>query len=200
MEKTYKKYKLILIALCILVFILVLGVGIYQAFKKDKEESKYSEELTKLINTKMELKDLREISYSCSGDMLGNLYDISLNLKTKVVTLRNSNEHSDPIDVYEYSVTDDDIKGLTSKVKEYNLAAWSKQPYDDSYFVYDACSPNIQLTYFDEKEDSYDDTYNISFYFKLPDDARTILEEIRTDIQNLANDGNLIVNYQEGRE
>ena len=176
------KKKIFIPIICFVVLILLIIFLCLFVFQK-KESKKPKKDYGTLI----------EISYSCSGDMLGNIYEVDVSIPYKEVTIKESNAHNDPITESRYRLTDtktlDEIEKI---IKAYDLPSLDNSPIDDEYFVYDACSPNISLKYRVGRRSYDNEYYNISFYAKMSDTERKELGILEKNIYKLINSDNLL--------
>lgn len=180
-----------IIGIFLIVCIILININ------RDDNNGKYSRELNKIINKKMKYDKLLTIHYNKSGDKIGSLKEIIIDIDNKTLKYQYRDAHYSPNNVEIYSITDDDINLLNNKIIEYNLPAWSKLKLSD-IIVYDASSENIQLTYDNKKVGGDSLTfYNISFDYIIPSDGYQVLNEFRDDLFNLIRIDNLINSYQE---
>ena len=102
----------------IYLIIIVIAVASLTAFVVIKKGcfSRYSKELNKIINKKTDSGELISISYSCSGDMLGNISSSTLTMETKLLLVKERVVHSDPLTTATYKVSDKDVKEIKDTV------------------------------------------------------------------------------------
>lgn len=164
---------------------------------KEDSTGPYSKELNKIINKKIKYDKLIKIDYDKSGDMIGSLESIRIDITKKELTYRHSSAHYEPISVEVYKISDDDINDLNNKIKEYNLPAWSKLKKSDMV-VYDAASESIKLNY---KNSTIGGDkivwYTISFDSKIPLDGYPLLRNFKDLMYQLIKSNNLIKEYIE---
>ena len=148
------KRKIILI-LSIIIFISLLILIYYKYIKKADNEEK-----------NVNYGDLIEVSYSCSGNMLGNVYNIKLEEKIEI-----------------------DKNEITGKN---NIASLDDGIIDETLFVYDDCSPNLKLEYKTKNGKYSFDYYNISYYYKMSKTKRNVINKVRDELSNLLIDDNVL--------
>ena len=106
----------------------------------------YSKELLLLINQERRYDKLLEISYSCSGDMNGNVDKITLDVDNKTITHEYKAIHSDPLKVRKNKVSEKNIKQLKKQIYKYNFPLW-KDLEDSEFVALDAPSCTLTFTY-----------------------------------------------------
>ena len=174
------KKKTIIITLSIIILISIALI-IYFLIHPKKENIK-----------KKDYGELLEVEYSCSGDMLGNIYNVNLDFLNNKLTVENANMHSDPINVSIYNVDKKDITKIKNLVVDYNIPDLEKGKIDDTLFLYDACSPTLRLV-FKTGNKSYDRKYySISYYYNVDKIKRDVINEIRDNLRNLIDEDNLV--------
>ena len=166
----------------------------------NKGTNKYSEELNKIINTSMNYDQLKNIYYDKSGDMIGSLEEISIDIDKKTLQYRHRNSHDMPVEVEVYTITNDDIKTLKQWISKYNLPAWSKLKLRN-ITTYDAASEIITLRY-DNSSFGGDDIewYTISFDMEIPDDGYPLIRGFRDKMYSYIDSNNLIEKYIEEKD
>ena len=179
----------------IVIIIIIIIIGIIYLLRKTKKtdvknnnyNNEYSKELNELINKKIQKDKLKEITYSDSGNMLGNIYEISLDIDSKILKLREREEHSNPVKVKEYVISDEDITMLIDYINKYNLPAWKYLP-DSEEYILDGSIPRLYLEYNNEAIGGKKlEGYGIDYGSIMPDDARKILNDFTKSFQNLLN-------------
>lgn len=186
-------------SMCAISFIIMILVFIVYGIVKDANENKHElSPLDKLLKEKVEVGELIGVSYSNSGDMLGNTDSISVDLKEKVLKTKYANMHSDPLQVKEYKITNEDVAKIKSIVIRNNLPAFSFLEYDNTRFAYDAPTTHISLEYDNTSiGGSKYKTYGINYYYAIPDGGYELLNELVRYIRFLEKDENLIKEYLE---
>ena len=161
----------------------------------------FNKELRDLLDKEILTGKLTKIIYSNSGDMNGNVYEIIIDTEKLSLVESKKNEISDPLEVKEYSVTEEDINNLKDMIKEYNLPAWSTLEIDNELIVLDGSTPNLVL-YFDNTDigGSYFTTYSINHYMKLPEGAMNLLNTFEKNIFDLRKEESLIKEYTKENE
>ncbi|MBO4600740.1 MAG: hypothetical protein J5634_00690 [Bacilli bacterium] len=175
-----KKSKYILF---ILILLIITIAGICALYIKNNEKDKKNEK---------DYGDLVEVTYSCSGDMLGNTHSIKLDIKKRTVTLSDAEMHSDPIIKTIYKVDRNKINIIKDLIDRYKVASYDDLEIDDTLFVYDACSPSLKLEYITGPKNYNREYYNISYYYNLPDISRLVINTVRDDLYDLLIDENII--------
>lgn len=169
-------------------------------FMKKDNNSKYSKELNKVINTKIKYDNLEKIYYDKSGDMIGSLEEISIDVDKKTLQYRHTQAHDIPVEVEIYQITNDDIKELAKMIKEYNLPAWSKLSMSDM-IAYDATSESITLRYNNASFGGDQiEWYRISFDMDIPEDGYPLLRSFRDKMYSYIDSNNLIEKYIEEKD
>ena len=156
----------------------------------------YNVSLKKLMNKKKEQNKLLEISYSNSGNSLGNLEKHTIDIDNLILTTEIAEMHSIPIEVTEYTITKEDIEYLTDIIEKYNLPAWSTLEIDTDHIALDAPTKTITLTYDNSKEGGYKKWYSISYDMKLPKEGYDILNNFKSYIISKETEENIIKSYK----
>ena len=178
---------------------IIIIICVFFFMKKD-DNSKYSKELNKIINTKIKYDKLEKIYYDKSGDMIGSLEEISIDVDKKALQYRHTEAHDIPVEVEIYQITDDDIKKLEKMIKEYNLPAWSKLPMSDM-IAYDAATESITLRYDNAKVGGEKiEWYTISFDMEIPYDGYPLIRGFIDKLYSYIDKDNLIEKYIEEKD
>ncbi len=187
-----RKMGVIIIGLVIVIIIgIIVTMNILE--NKEKEESKYSAKLTKLINKKRTYNgDLVELVYSNSGDMCGNVYTVQLDVENKKIIKSEKTCHNDPLQIKEYSVTDKDIKIINDYIEEYNFPMWKNLKQTE--YVLDASTREITFS-FDIKNSEWLSKYTVYYLADMPSDGRSALEEFTSFYLGLMKEDFLIREY-----
>ena len=178
----------IMITICILFFI------------KNDNNCKYSKELNKLINTKLKYDKLENIYYDKSGDKIGSLEEISIDIDKKTLQYRHTKAHDIPVEVEIYKINNNDIKELEKMIKEYNLPAWSELKMSD-IMIYDAATETITFNYNNAKIGGQKtEWYSINFNMEIPADGYSLIIEFRDKLYSFIVEKNLIKSYVEEKD
>ena len=173
-----KNKKLIIIIVFIIIALIIGGIFVFgNKYDPDKKLSKNTT-LEKLYSLKVEHGELKEISYSHGGGMLGDTYQISIENKDgKLVgKVIESGAHYIPNRVYEYEVNEDSLIKAREYIDKYNLSVWDALPFNDDEIVLDGPSSSIRLAFDDSSVGGYKHaTYNISYENVIPKGGREIL-------------------------
>lgn len=152
-----------------------------------------------VFNKSVKYGKLLSVSYSNSGDMNGNTNIIRLDVEKLLVITQYAVWHHDPLEVKEYSITQNDVDILSSMIKEENILKLSKLPMGD-LFAYDA--PTTTLTFVYDNSNvggsSYDN-YSINYYMKLSNKDYTKLKRITNYLNSLVRKDNMVRSYKEDR-
>jgi len=191
-RKAWKVLAVILaiIAIVLMVFAFIKG--------KTKEESKYSKELEKILKEKVEVDKLLSATYSNSGDMLGNIDSTTVDAENLKVVTKYANMHSDPIQVKEYKITEEDVKKIDKMIKDDNLLALSDLEIDETKFAYDAPSRVLSFDYDNSSiGGSRYKSYSINYIYAIPEDGYPLINAVKDYILSLCKEENLIKEYTE---
>lgn len=182
---------IIIIVICICTFIII---------NNKNSNGIYSKELNRIINKKIKYDKLLNINYNKSGDMVGSIESIIVDIDNKELTYKHRSYYDENIKVEIYNVSDDNIKNINELIIEYNLPAWSKLKLSD-LVVYDGATEDISLNYDNTKINGNSmEIYNISFSYKLPNDAYPILRNFKNNLYLLINNDNLVNEYYEDKK
>ena len=183
-------------------FIFTMLVFLAYGFVKGSYENKHElSPLDKLLKEEVKVGELLEVSYSNSGDMLGNTDSIDVDLKEKVLKTSYADMHSDPLQIKEYKITNENVAKIKSIVERNNLPAFSFLEYDDTRFAYDAPTQYISLDYDNTSVGgSKFKTYGINYYFDIPEGGYELLNELVVYLRSLEKEENLIKEYLEERD
>ena len=141
-----------------------------------------------------------EISYSSSGNMLGNTDETILKIKDKVVITRFAVAHNEPIHVVKYKVEDKDIEEILELVNSYNYLALSKRKVDQRMIALDGPSTNVEITTDDKIVGGYSSKHHTIYYdFKLSKKEMEKVRELQTKLTSLVKEENIIEEYAEER-
>jgi len=152
-------------------------------------------ELYKLMDKEVKHGEYLRIKYSSAGDMNGNLDTIELDLKTGILTTQYAAMHSDPIEVTEYKIKQEDIDIIIALLDEYNLVAWSELPQDDTMFALDGPTRMLEIDCASLKNSRIPDYYNIYAHTKFPEGGWEIYSDIIKEIADLVNRGEKTNSY-----
>lgn len=146
----------------------------------------------KNINNYKDYGTLIKVSYSCSGDMLGNVSEVSLDLIDNKVEYLYADSHDEPVIKTTYKVDNEKLKNIKKLVDAYNLADLEKLDIDDRLFVYDACSPTLSLVYKTGSKDYNKEYYSISYYYNIDIIRRIVINDVRDKLYDLLDNNNII--------
>lgn len=192
-----------MIAICIAI-VIVLLIGVAAIVIKNKIKNSILDgpgmvnskgELYKLMDKEVKHGEYLKIKYSSSGDMNGNLDTIELDVKTGVLTTQYAAMHSDPIEVNEYKIKQEDIDRIIAIIEEYNLVAWSELPQDDTMFALDGPTRMLEIECASLKGSRVPDYYNIYSHTKFPEGGWDIYSNVIKELSNLINKGEKINSY-----
>lgn len=172
------KKKYLYVIFLVITIIIVSIIIVFNNLDENKEYKDYG--------------NLIEVSYSCSGDMLGNVLDISLDLTNNKVEYLYAISHDEHITKTVYSVDKTNVNSIKKLVDAYRIADLNKLDIDDKLFVYDACTPTLALTYKTGKKDYNREYYSVSYYYNIDIVKRNIINEIRDDLYHLLIKENII--------
>lgn len=185
----------------VLVVLLVIGIVCF-ILKKNLDNNimdgpdmvNENPELRKLINTKIEHGEYEKISYSSSGDMNGNVDEMTLDIANRKLITRYAAIHSDPIEVVEYEIPQEEIDKIIAKIDEYNFVAWSTLEKNEELIALDAATTYMTITC---NNKSGKEWYQIYYDSKFPDDGWSIFSNFSRDFFDLVNKGEKINSYKE---
>ena len=178
-----------IIALALIIIVIILTYLVTAPLIKNKK-SKYSNDLRKLLNNKIEYEKLLTVSYSNSGNMIGNIYEIDIDLTEKILKLQSSQENGMPIVEVDYKITDENVNDIEAIVRKYNFIGWKDLPFDEENIILDDSVTNLRFKAID-KDNKYQFT-SISYDSKIPEDGYPLLKEYTDYIFSLLNDENKI--------
>ncbi|MBQ9041623.1 MAG: alpha/beta fold hydrolase [Eggerthellaceae bacterium] len=142
---------------------------------------------------------LQSASYTDSGDMNGNLYDVSARRAddgSMIVVVREAKMHSDPISVGEYRVPDDLLEQINAIVDKAGMKEWGELPLSE-FIALDASTPTVRLTYENASStDGFPIWLSFSTSYEMPDDGKAF-DEIRDLLESCITEENLIRTYVE---
>ena len=163
----------------------------------NRNTTKYSKELRKLLDKKIEHGEYVEVVYSSSGNMLANTDDWTLFIKDKVLEVRYSESHNIPVHVTKYKVSDKDIKEIITIIDNYNLVAFSTLKEQD-IVVLDG--PN---TYFEigcAKDNGRVERFTIGYLTDYPAGGREMVGEAEKKLFSFKKEENIIEEYDEEKK
>lgn len=171
-------------------------------FNMNKDDKKLNKNITleKLYKIKTNHGELKGVSYSSGGSMLGERYEISIKYAdgSLIGRKRVSGAHWIPIRVYEYEVEESALNHLKEYIDKYNLTVWDRLPYDDEMVVLDGPSHNIRLSYDDSAVGgSKYESFDISYENVIPENGREVLDDFVKLISNEFKEDKLIGTYLE---
>ena len=143
---------------------------------------------------------LNSAVFSDSGNMLGNLYMVEATRADDggiVVTIRESQMHSDPIEVREYQGSDDLLDRISAVVDRVGMKEWGELP-PSQFIALDASTKSIRLAYGCDDPDQLLPTYlSYTFNDELPDGGADAINEIHDLMMACTTQDNLIQEYVE---
>ena len=150
-----------------------------------------------ILNSKCD--KIISISYSNSGDMLGNVDSTTLNEDKMIMTTKYATTHSDPIEVTEYSITKENIEEINTMIKKNQITRLSKLPMGE-LFAYDAPTPILTITCDNSKigGSSYE-SYSINYYMKLSKKNKLDLNKVTDYLFSLRKEENKVKTYLENK-
>ena len=151
-------------------------------------------ELRNLINKKMEHGEYITISYSSSGDMNGNIDEMILDIANRKLVTRYAAIHSDPIEVNEYHIPQEEIDKIIAIIDEYNFVAWSTLERDEEMVALDAATTYMTIICNNETGKEW---YQIYYDSKFPDGGWSIFSGFSRDFFDLVNKGEKTNTYIE---
>ena len=192
------KRGIIIVIILVLIALTIGGIFVFgNKYNPDKKLSKYTT-LQKLYSLKVEHGELKEISYSHGGGMLGETYRISIENKDgeligKVV---QSGAHYIPKRVYEYEVNEDALVKAREYIDKYNLSVWDILPFNDDEIVLDGPTSSIRLVF----DDSYVggskySSHTISYENVIPKGGYEILNDFVKLISDNFKKGDYLKTY-----
>lgn len=141
-----------------------------------------------------------EISYSSSGNMLGNTDETVLKIKDKEVITRFAVAHNEPIHVVKYKVEDRDIEEILELVNSYNYLVLSKRKVDQRMIALDGPSTNVALTTDDKPIGGWSSKDHTIYYdFKLSKKEMEKVRELQKKLTSLVKEENKIDEFDEER-
>lgn len=192
------KKGLIILIIIILISLFIILYKIARKNNKNDNDSKYSKELQKLLKKEVNHDKLIKVSYSCSGDMNGNIDTIDIDIQELILKTRYSEGVGIPVQVKEYKITKENVEKIIELIEKDNFVAWDGLPLDSEHIALDAPSKHITLTY-DNSNIGLEKLkwYNISYDTQIPQDGYKLLNEFTNYIFSLKIDDNLINTYIE---
>ena len=134
---------------------------------------------------------LTEIIYDSSGDMNGSVYNVSLNIKDQVLTVKEKDYYDQPFTIKEYSVSKEDIDFIKRDISNNKYPEWEKYKMDESLFAYDAASKDIKFEY--DKNEL--ELYTINLNLKITFEQRKKLNNFIKFFLSLAKEDKFIKEY-----
>ena len=151
-----------------------------------------------VLNKKNKFGNLISVSYSRSGDMNGNVDSTTLDVKKMLVITRYAVMHSDPIEVKEYEVTEEEVSNISNMIDEMKLLKLSDLPMGD-VFAYDAATTVLSFTYDNSSVGGTSfDNYSINYYMKLTNKDLDKLHKFTDYLNSLVKEEKLVKSYKEG--
>lgn len=189
-------------AIIVIVILLIIGIACI-IIKKNIENNimdgpgmiNENAELYDLIAKEVKHGEYIKIRYSSSGDMNGNLDTIELDVKNGVLTTQYAAMHSDPIEVNEYKIKQEDIDRIISLVERYNLVAWSTLEEDETMFALDGPTRMLEIDCTSLKGSIVSDRYNIYSHAKFPKGGWEIYSDFIKELADLINRGEKTNSY-----
>ena len=143
---------------------------------------------------------LKSVTYSLSGDMLGSLYTVEAARGDEggvVVSIRQSKMHSDPIEVGEYRVDDDLLDQVEAVIDRVGMKEWGELPQSE-FIALDAATESLRAMFESaDPDDSWPKWLSYSFNDELPDGGKEAIREIHDLMVAAASEGTLIRTYTE---
>lgn len=190
---------IIIIAICVVLAVVIAAIIIKNIIKNSILDGpgmvNSRGELYKLMDKEVKHGEYLKIKYSSSGDMNGNLDTIELDVKTGVLTTQYAAMHSDPIEVNEYKIKQEDIDRIIAIIEEYNLVAWSELPQDDTMFALDGPTRMIEIDCASLSGSRVPDFYTIYSHTKFPEGGWEIYSDFVKEIADLINRGEKTNSY-----
>ena len=163
--------------------------------------TKYSDELLDLVTRDKKYDKLVSINYSNSGNSLGNVDHIKVDVINKKIIVEYKAEHSDPLLVKEYSYLETELQVLLDLIEEYNYPMWSDLKVNQDMIALDASHTVLSFEYDNSAIGGSKMTwYNLYYEMEMPDDAYEALRELDNQIHALVKDRNLIRDYTKEEE
>ena len=143
---------------------------------------------------------LQEVSYSNSGDSLGNLYSITTAEGADgalIVIEREARMHSIPITVREYRAPADLLERIKGIADTAGMKDWGDLPASD-LFPLDAPTPTITLAYAsDDPDDPFPEWVSFTRWDELPEGGEEAFGTVRDELLACVSEENLIREYEE---
>ena len=185
MNNNIKIVGIILVAFTVTALILYFATRNPQDTREDKDLENYSQELQSLIKKTKTYDKLIDITYSSSGDMNGNTDSLSLDIESKILRQEFRKEHSDPLQITEYSVSTQEIEDIISYIEKYNFPEWQSLK-TSSEIALDAPTTGISFTYDNSKKSgSSRELYYVDYNMLMPEDGKQALYDLADSLQNL---------------
>ena len=157
----------------------------------------YSDKLKELINKTINYDSILTIIYSSTGGMFGGVRRNILDIEKKIMTIENKEWYNSPMNVTEYSISDEDIEQILSYVDKYNFPAWHILEIDPFFISMDAGDTTLTFeTIYENKKDYY----KINFNDNMPMDARRYFNEFIDIFFDLAKEENKVREYVKNEE
>ena len=140
------------------------------------------------------------ISYSSSGNMLGNTDEVSLDIKDKELTTRFAQAHNEPIHVVKYKVEDNDVKDILEMIDSYNYLVLARRKTDKKMFALDGPATKVVITTNDKPIGGYSSNEHSIYYdYKLSSSEREKVREIEKKLHLFIKEDNKIDEFDEER-
>ena len=143
---------------------------------------------------------LRSVTYSDSGDMLGNLYTVEAYRAddgSTVVTVREAKMHSDPIEVGEYRADDDLLDQVSAVIDRAGMKEWGELPPSE-FIAYDAPTESLRAELESaDPDDRWPKRFSYTFNDELPEGGAEAIREIYQLMMANTGQDRLIRSYTE---
>lgn len=190
------KYIKIILVLIIILIVIILLITIYKKLSSNKET-----DINRLIKIEKTYDKLLEVGYNESGNSLGNVYRVTINVDNKILKLEEKEEHSLPLSIKEYKVSDKDLNILLKDIDKYNLPEWKCLEYDTELIELDGPSRSIFFVYDNSKINYHGkEWYTVKLNSKVSDKGHEVLYNFRKKIIELIKDENLVKEYVKEEE
>jgi len=189
-----KKYGVIVGITLVILLIVILIIKLPRT-NPEINNIENNNELTELMNKKIEHDKLTKISYSNSGDSNGNIDRITIDIANLTIETRYKANYSDPLEIKEYTINEDDLKDVEEYIEKNNFIVWSTLPIDRDSIVLDAPLKVISLTYDNTSIGSSIDTYSVDFNKKIPREGYPLLNNLVDKIMDIKSKAILVNQY-----
>ena len=141
-----------------------------------------------------------KITYSSSGNMLGNTDEVVLDIKAKELTTRFAVAHNEPIHVVKYKVDKKDVDEILEMIDSYNYLVLAKRKTDNSMFALDGPATKVSITTNDKPIGGYSSNEHSIYYdYKLSKSEREKVREIEKKLHLFVKEENKIDEFDEER-